>query len=82
MKLVLVLLLHVAAATEQCCGPGQSQGGFGHADQSPDAIPRAVQSELSMAEASSNLWLRSPAVPLRHKALIEPCTLGKVHVNN
>jgi hypothetical protein len=56
---------------------GQSEGDFHLVGQSAGDIYLADQSESDLAE-TSKMWLRSPAVPLRHKAIVEPCTLGKV----
>ncbi len=75
MKVFLTLLLHLTAAREkkeqQCCGPGQSDAGLVSAEIS------AIQLESDMATAGDQ-WFESPAVPLRQKALMEPCILGKV----
>jgi hypothetical protein len=80
MKLLLAfLLLHLSEAqhdTGQCCGPGQSPADFDSAD-----FP-AVQSESDLTH-TSDTWFRSPAIPLRQKALLmEPCIPGKVCSNS
>jgi len=67
---------------------GQSASGIGQAGLSDDSqspsefVFSASQPETDMAAETNGEWFERLAIPLRQKALLEPCTIGKVRYFN